>query len=70
MKQNKACFLDRDGVLNENRANYVRAISELEIFPYSGAACRLLADAGYLPIIVSNQAAVGKGLLTIGELTN
>lgn len=64
MNKYKACFLDRDGVLNENRANYVRSIADLKVFPFTAQACKLLTQADYLPIIVSNQAAINKGLLT------
>jgi D-glycero-D-manno-heptose 1,7-bisphosphate phosphatase len=60
-----AIFFDRDGVLIENRAAYVRAWADVEFFPYT---CAALAAAAHWPhafFIVSNQAGVGKGVLTL-----
>ena len=36
MTKNKAIFLDRDGILNKNRNDYVKNIDELEINPNIG----------------------------------
>ena len=33
MNKLKTVFLDRDGVINKERNDYVKSISELEIFP-------------------------------------
>ncbi len=56
-------FLDRDGVLIENREDYVRRWEEVELFPRAVEGCRLLSAAGYLLVVVSNQACVGRGIL-------
>jgi len=60
----KAIFLDRDGVLNKNREDYVKTVSELEIFPYIGKAIRSLKNNGFNVIVISNQSAINRGLTT------
>lgn len=60
---NRAIFLDRDGVLIENRSEYVRMWSDVEIF--SGAIKSLVGLRGYKVVVVTNQSAVGRGLMTI-----
>jgi D-glycero-D-manno-heptose 1,7-bisphosphate phosphatase len=59
-----AVFLDRDGVLIENRSDYVRDWSQVSIFPDTPAAISSLRDAGYKIVIVTNQSAVGRGLIS------
>jgi D-glycero-D-manno-heptose 1,7-bisphosphate phosphatase len=59
-----AIFLDRDGVLIENRPDYVKAWEEVEIFPHTFAALRKLARTGRPIILVTNQSAVGRGIVT------
>lgn len=60
-----AVFLDRDGVLIENRRNYVRDWSQVAIFPNTPAALSSLQNAGYKIVIITNQSAIGRGLITI-----
>ena len=54
----KAIFLDRDGVLNEDRDDYVKNVSELKVFPCVPDAIRRLNDAGFEVFVVSNQQGV------------
>jgi D-glycero-D-manno-heptose 1,7-bisphosphate phosphatase len=56
-----AVFLDRDGVIIENRANYVRTWDDVEIFPEALAALTRLAASPYRVVIVTNQSGVGRG---------
>ncbi len=60
----QALLLDRDGVLNVERADYVRTPAQLLLLP--GALQALLRAAAWgIPIIViSNQSCVGRGLVT------
>jgi D-glycero-D-manno-heptose 1,7-bisphosphate phosphatase len=60
-----AVFLDRDGVINENRPNdYVRDLSQLIILPNALHALRRLASSPYRIVVVTNQAGISKGLMT------
>ncbi len=60
-----ALFLDRDGVIIENRPNYVRSWADVEIYPQAIEALALLRQTPYKVILVTNQSAIGRGLLTI-----
>ncbi len=66
MRNCRAVFLDRDGVLNraivENgKARPPADLTELEILPDVPAALRALAARGYLLIVVTNQPDVARG---------
>lgn len=61
-------FLDRDGVINRDRTDYVKNLAELEILPGVGEAIARLKQAGIWVFVTSNQACVGKGLLTVEML--
>ena len=56
-----AVFLDRDGTVIEERG-YLGHLDLIELFPGSAQAIRLLKDAGYAVVIVTNQAGVARGL--------
>jgi histidinol-phosphate phosphatase family protein len=66
----KAAFLDRDGVLNRKapEGQYVTRWEEMEFLPGAREAVRLLNQAGYFVVVVSNQRCVAKGLITTPEL--
>lgn len=64
----KVVLLDRDGVLNEDRADYVKNPSELVLIPGVGAAIAHLNTAGIKVAIVSNQSAVGRGIISTSML--
>lgn len=57
-----AVFLDRDGTLIEERG-YLDRLDMLQVFPWSADAVRLLRRAGFATVVVTNQAAVGRGLI-------
>jgi D-glycero-D-manno-heptose 1,7-bisphosphate phosphatase len=59
-----AVFLDRDGVINENREDYVKSIDELRLLPGAAEAVSLLNTAGFKVVLVSNQQCIGRGLIT------
>ncbi|RIV27809.1 HAD family hydrolase [Fibrisoma montanum] len=61
---NKCVFLDRDGVLNEDRVDYVYRVEDFVIPKGVPEGLRMLKDAGYLLIVVTNQAGIAKGLYT------
>ena len=57
-------LLDRDGVINKERSDYVKSISELEIFPNVAKNVELLKNAGFLVVIITNQSAINRGIIT------
>ena len=63
----KACFLDRDGTLIEER-NYLADPALVALAPGVPEALRLLRDAGYLLIVVSNQSGIARGYFTAEQL--
>jgi D-glycero-D-manno-heptose 1,7-bisphosphate phosphatase len=68
-KRQPAVFLDRDGVLNQNRADYVRTWQQVEFLPGVFEAMRRLAASPFLVVVVTNQSAVGRGLMSAETLT-
>ncbi len=56
-------LLDRDGVLNEERADFVKSPDELVMLPGAAAAVARLAAAGHRMVVVTNQSVVGRGLI-------
>ncbi len=65
-------ILDRDGVLNRRppRVQYVRTWREFEWLPGTYEALRLLCNAGYRVIVVSNQAGIARGVMTESDLAH
>lgn len=59
----KALFLDRDGVINVDKA-YVFRIDDFEFIPGIFELCRKYRSEGYLIIVITNQAGIARGLYT------
>ena len=59
----RAVFLDRDGVISENRADHVKSWEEFRFIPGTFAALRRLRQAGFLVFVVTNQAIVSRGIV-------
>jgi D-glycero-D-manno-heptose 1,7-bisphosphate phosphatase len=62
-----ALFLDRDGVIIENRTNYVRSWADVAIYPQALQALALARDLPYKIVVVTNQSAVGRGIISLAE---
>lgn len=67
-KDNKAVFLDRDGVINRLVLNpetgeleAPKSPADLDLYPETPGSLRKLGDMGYLLYIVSNQPDYAKG---------
>src|SRR5579859_3809461 len=56
-------FLDRDGVINYNRADHVKSWSEFEFLPGSLQALASLRKANYRVFVVTNQAVINRGIV-------
>lgn len=63
---NKALFLDRDGVINKNFGH----VHKIENFKFRKGIFELLKffqDKGFIILVVTNQAGIGKGLYTLDQ---
>lgn len=60
----KAVFLDRDGVINRDSPDYIKRLEEFEFLPGSLDALRRLAERGFACIVITNQSAPARGLMT------
>lgn len=56
----RAVFLDRDGTINVE-VQYLHRRDDLQLIPGAAQAIRMLNDAGYLVIVVTNQAGIARG---------
>jgi len=65
-----ALFLDRDGVINRKRADHVKSWAEFEFLPGALDGLALLHRMGIKVVVITNQAAVGRGLLKEEELAS
>ena len=59
-----AVFLDRDGVINRDRPDYVKSWEEFEFLPGVQDAFRVLALGPRQIVVVSNQSCIGRGLVS------
>jgi len=57
---NRAVFLDRDGTLNIDKG-YVHRIEDWEWIPGAMEAMVALKNAGFLLIVITNQAGIARG---------
>jgi D-glycero-D-manno-heptose 1,7-bisphosphate phosphatase len=55
-------FVDRDGTLIEEHG-YLDRLDKLTIFPWTADALRLLKRAGFATVVITNQAAIGRGII-------
>jgi len=59
----RAVFIDRDGTINEEK-EYLYRTDDLVFIPGAPQAIRLLNEAGFLVIVVTNQSGVARGYYT------
>ena len=64
----KAVFLDRDGVINANHEGYVTSWDQFRFLPGALEGLRQLTAAGHRLAVITNQAAVGRGLASAEEV--
>lgn len=58
-----AIFLDRDGVLSEEKS-YVCTLEDFTIFSYIKECIKKIKEKGYLTIVITNQSGVARGLFS------
>lgn len=72
MKPRPVVFLDRDGTLNPDRPGwYLTRPSQMRVYRRAPAALKLLREAGFRLVVVTNQSGLGRGFLdepTLGRI--
>ena len=68
----KYIFLDRDGVLNKKppRAEYIINPDDFVWLDGAKEAIKKLNKAGYFIIIISNQAGIARGIMSLSDFKN
>lgn len=64
----KVVFLDRDGVINEDSPEYIKSWSEFRFLPGSLTALNLLHTSGFTCIVITNQSAVNRNMISEATL--
>lgn len=65
----KAVFLDRDGVINSDEGHYyIYRKEDFVINPGVFEGLRMLVDAGFCLVVITNQGGVAKGIYTVDEV--
>lgn len=72
-EQHRAVFLDRDGVLSrsfirDGKGYAPRTLADFEIYPEAPKAVKMLKDAGFYIVVVTNQPDIGNGLTSANEV--
>ena len=66
----RAVFLDRDGVICKNRSDYVKNWQEFEFLPGVFDSLAALSKLDLPIIIVTNQSAIGRGIVPAQAIEN
>jgi len=53
-------FLDRDGVLNEDRDEYIRTVRDVKVYPFVPETIQQLTRLSLKVIIISNQSGINR----------
>ena len=61
-------FLDRDGVINIGRPDYVKNLDELRIFSGVKESIERISERGYYICVVTNQSQVNRGIMSEADL--
>ena len=65
---NPILFLDRDGVINKKRNDYVKNINEFEFLPNVLTALKKLNHLGVSIIIITNQSVINRKIISEKQL--
>lgn len=64
----KVVFLDREGTINRDSAEYIKSRAEFDFIPGSIEAIRNLTLNGFTSIVITNQSALARNYVTPEEL--
>lgn len=65
LQATSAIYLDRDGVINLDRQDYVKDFDEIEIYKETVEAFKILNALPYPVFVVTNQAGINKGVFSM-----
>jgi D-glycero-D-manno-heptose 1,7-bisphosphate phosphatase len=68
MNKNKAIFIDRDGTIIKDKG-YLSNPNEVEFIDGVVPALKKFTVYGYILIIVTNQSGIGRGIVSLDDLT-
>lgn len=66
--KNKCVFLDRDGVLNVDDEYYTYRPEDVVLLDGAAEALKKLKEAGFLLIVITNQAGIAQKMYTAAEV--
>jgi len=72
LKPKKILLIDRDGILNKKapKGDYVTSWEDFVFLSKNVKGLRMLAEAGYEFIVISNQAGIARGMVTWEAVDN
>lgn len=64
--ENRALFLDRDGIINQKalEGDYIKSLKELKIIEDIYRSIKLVREKGWVVVVVTNQRGVARGLMS------
>jgi D-glycero-D-manno-heptose 1,7-bisphosphate phosphatase len=65
-KARPSVFLDRDGTIIEH-VSYIADPAKVRLLPGAASALRRLVDSGYALVVITNQSAIGRGMITVEQ---
>ena len=63
-------FLDRDGVINQDSSEYIKSWEAFQFLPRSIDALKTLKQNFFQTFVVTNQSAVGRGMISRNDLND
>ncbi len=66
--KHRLVILDRDGVINEERVDFIRSANQWIPLPGSVGAIARLCAAGLSVAVATNQSGIGRGLMSLKDL--
>ena len=69
MRLQKFIILDRDGVINFDSPEYIKSPNEWKPIPNSIKAIKILTDNDFNIIVITNQSAINRGLMSYEAFT-
>jgi D-glycero-D-manno-heptose 1,7-bisphosphate phosphatase len=66
--ESKPVYIDRDGVINKNRSDYVKSLEEWVPIPGAIDAITRLSKAGHPVVVLTNQSAIARNFCCVSDV--